>query len=94
MSWFVSRWLAGLLARSSAVRWVEPANAITRAVLQPGRFAALPSGPLYVRDPHDLVFTIDQLLNPVPVSPSVPPHDQGAGSAQKPATRRRPGRAA
>lgn len=89
-----------LRERFSAIRWVEPSNEITRAVLQGARAAALPDGPIYARDERDLVFTVDDLLNPAlpPVAGPQPATQEAAGvtptSAPRRTSPRRAGRAA
>lgn len=91
-----------LRERFSAIRWVEPSNEITRAVLQGARVVALPDGPIYARDERDLVFTIGELLNPAPppvasMQPAAAAQeaaDVTAASAPKRTAPRRAGRAA
>lgn len=95
-----SRLRESLRERFSAIRWVEPSNEITRAVLQGARVAAVPDGPIYARDERDLVFTIGELLDPAPPAVAGPQPatqetaDATAASAHGRAAPRRAGRAA
>jgi len=94
MSNLWKRWLAAIRAQFAAVQWVEPSNDVTRIVLESARPAVIPNGPLYSRDPHDLVFTIDQLLYPAVPVVSAPSHAPDVAGPAKPSGRRRPRRAA
>ncbi len=95
-----SRLRESLRERFSAIRWVEPSNEITRAVLLGPRVAAVPGGPIYARDERDLVFTVGELLDAAPpavAGPQAAPQgaaDASPASAPGRTAPRRAGRAA